>query len=91
MDYLRTTGLALSVLSMVSLAEAGQRESVLSRGNASEPVAGGHVSVAGSIRDVLNHPAFAGHGRLTLPWDDRAYAEDTRLSNIASLLPFTAM
>jgi predicted esterase len=88
MEYLRTTGLALSVLSMASLAEAGQSESVLSRGNASEPVTGGHLSVASSIRDVLNHPAFAGHGRLILPWDDRAYAEDTRLSTIGSLLPY---
>ena len=59
-----------------------------SRGNASAMVTGGHLSVASSIRDVLNHPAFAGHGRLILPWDDRAYDEDTRLSNIASLLPY---
>ena len=88
MDFVRITGLALSVLSMASLTEAGQSERVLSRGNASEPVTGGHLSVASSIRDVLNHPAFAGHGRLILPWDDRAYAEDTRLSNIDSLLPY---
>jgi hypothetical protein len=88
MDVLRTTGVVLSVLSMASLAEAGQSESVLSRGHASEMVAGGHLSVASRIRDVLNHPAFAGHGRLILPWDDRAYAEDTRLSDIGSLLPY---
>ena len=88
MGLLRTTGLALSVLSMASVAETGKSESVLSRGTASERVTGGHLSVASSIRDVLNHPAFAGHGRLILPWDDRAYAEDTRLSNIGSLLPY---
>ncbi len=88
MDVLRTTGLAFSVLWMASLAEAGQSETVLSRGNASEPVTSGHLSVASSIRDVLHHPAFAGHGRLILPWDDRAYAEDTRLSDIGSLLPY---
>jgi acetyl esterase/lipase len=88
MYYLRTTGLALSVLSMASLAEGGQRESIPSLGNAGSPVTNGHLSVASSIRDVLNHPAFAGHGRLILPWDDRAYDEDTRLSNIGSLLPY---
>jgi hypothetical protein len=88
MDLLRTTGLALSVLSMAWLAEAGKSQSVPSRGNASAMVTGGHLSVASSVRDVLNHPAFAGHGRRILPWDDRAYDEDTRLSNIASLLPY---
>ena len=88
MDFLRIIGLALSVLWMASLAEAGKSQSVPSRGNASAMVTGGHLSVASSIRDVLNHPAFAGHGRLILPWDDRAYDEDTRLSNIASLLPY---
>jgi len=88
MDFLRITGLALSVLWMASLVEAGQSHGASSRGNASAMVTGGHLSVASSIRDVLNHPAFAGHGRLILPWDDRAYDEDTRLSNIASLLPY---
>jgi len=88
MDVLRSIGLALSVLWMASLAGAGKSQSVPSRDNASAMVTGGHLRVASSIRDVLNHPAFAGHGRLILPWDDRAYDEDTRLSNIASLLPY---
>ena len=88
MDFLRITGLALSVLWMASLVGAGKSQGVLSRGNASAMATGGHLSVASRIRDVLNHPAFAGHGRLILPWDDRAYDEDTRLSNIASLLPY---
>jgi len=88
MDYLRITGLALAVSSMASLAAAGQREVLLSRGNASEPVTCGHLSVASRISDVLTQPAFAGHGRLILPWDDHAYAEDTRLSDIGSLLPY---
>ncbi len=73
---------------MASLAEAGKSEGVLSRGVASEMVTDGHLSVASRIRDVLNHPAFAGHGRLILPWDDRAHDQDTRLSNIGSLLPY---
>ena len=35
-----------------------------------------------------NHPAFAGFGRLLLPWDDRAYDENMRLGDIGSLLPY---
>jgi len=67
--------LALLVLTMTP-AEAGKN------------VPRGHLSVDHSIRDVLNHPAFAGHARLILPWDDRAYDEDMRLSSIGSLLPY---
>jgi acetyl esterase/lipase len=37
---------------------------------------------------LLTHPAFAGFGRLALPWDDRDYDEPMRLSNIGSLLPY---
>ena len=69
-------------------AEAGKNQSVPARGDAREIATGGHLSVGHSIRDVLNHPAFAGHGRLILPWDDRTYDEDMRLSNIGSLLPY---
>jgi acetyl esterase/lipase len=41
-----------------------------------------------TIGDVLNHPAFAGFGRLLLPWDDRTYDSSLRLRNIDSLLPY---
>jgi acetyl esterase/lipase len=47
-----------------------------------------HLTVDHSIRDLLNHPVLAGYGRLILPWDDRAYDEDMRLSNVGSLLPY---
>jgi len=73
---------------MASVAEAGKNESAPARGNAGEIVTGGDLSVGHSLRDVLNHPAFAGHGRLILPWDDRTYDEDMRLSNIGLLLPY---
>jgi hypothetical protein len=36
----------------------------------------------------VHHPAFAGFGRLILPWDDREYDESIRLSDIGSLLPY---
>jgi acetyl esterase/lipase len=41
-----------------------------------------------TIGDLLNHPAFAGFGRLLLPWDDRTYDSRLRLRNIDSLLPY---
>jgi hypothetical protein len=36
----------------------------------------------------MGHPAFAGFARRVLPWDDRAYDECTKLSAIATLLPY---
>ena len=73
---------------MATLAEAGKNEGVPVRGNAGEIVTGGRLNVDHSIRDVLSHPAFAGHGRLIFPWDDRTYDEEMRLSSIGSLLPY---
>ena len=48
----------------------------------------GHLGAQNTVGDVLRHPAFAGFGRLILPWDDRAYDEERGLSRIASLLPY---
>lgn len=48
----------------------------------------GHLTVQSTIKDILGHPAFAGFGRLILPWDDRAYDEELPLTRIASLLPY---
>ena len=48
----------------------------------------GHLTIDASIRDLLSHAAFAGFGRLILPWDDRAYDGSMRLSNIGALLPY---
>jgi hypothetical protein len=49
---------------------------------------GGHLRVTDRIGDVLAHPAFAGFGRLLLPWDDRRYDFAMPLSNVGSLLPY---
>jgi acetyl esterase/lipase len=49
---------------------------------------GGHLGVQNTIRDLLRHPAFAGFADLILPWDDRAYDEQMRLTRIGSLLPY---
>ncbi|MBK6864426.1 MAG: alpha/beta hydrolase [Ideonella sp.] len=47
-----------------------------------------HLSVDDRLRDLLRHPAFAGHARLLLPWDDRGYDEALPLRQIGSLLPY---
>jgi hypothetical protein len=48
----------------------------------------GPLTVDSRLRDILRHPAFGQFGRLLLPWDDRAYDEGMRLSDIGSLLPY---
>ena len=47
-----------------------------------------HLRVDDTIGDLLAHPAFAGFGRLVLPWDDRRPDTTVRLSAIGSLLPY---
>jgi acetyl esterase/lipase len=47
-----------------------------------------HVRVDDSVDDILKHPAFAGFGRLLLPWDGRRYEGTMPLRNIGSLLPY---
>jgi acetyl esterase/lipase len=47
-----------------------------------------HLRVDDTVGDVLEHPAFAGFGRLLLPWDDRRYETTMRLREIGSLLPY---
>jgi acetyl esterase/lipase len=41
-----------------------------------------------TIQDLLSHPAFAGFGRLLLPWDDRPADSGTRLRDVGSLLRY---
>ncbi len=49
---------------------------------------GDPLNTRSTIGDVLTHPAFAGFGRLILPWDNRSYDENMRLSDFGSLLPY---
>jgi acetyl esterase/lipase len=47
-----------------------------------------HLRVDSTVGDLLAHPAFAGFGRLLLPWDDRRYDTTMRLRDIGALLPY---
>lgn len=58
------------------------------RENGSEMMTGPYLRVQDRVGDVLSHPAFAGYGRLLLPWDDRRYDMDMPLTNISALLPY---
>jgi hypothetical protein len=46
------------------------------------------LRVNASVDDILTHPAFAGFGRLLLPWDDCRYDTTMLLRNIGALLPY---
>jgi acetyl esterase/lipase len=47
-----------------------------------------HLSIDDPLQSLLQHPAFAGHAQLLLPWDDRPPDEDMPLRQIGSLLPY---
>lgn len=47
-----------------------------------------HLRVDDTVGDLLTHPAFAGFGRLLLPWDDRRVETTMRLREIGALLPY---
>jgi hypothetical protein len=86
---------ALALFSASSCLEAKENSAAVSGRNTEETMneqargdRGGHLNIHASIRDILSHSAFAGFGRLILPWDDRAYDGSMRLSNISSLLPY---
>ena len=47
-----------------------------------------HLRLDDSVDDMLAHPAFAGFGRLLLPWGDRRDDRAVPLRSIGSLLPY---
>jgi acetyl esterase/lipase len=80
-----TKAFALALLSAtpcVGSAEAGEQSPRTQAGLAT------HLRLDDSVDDVLEHPAFAGFGRLLLPWDNRRYDHALRLRSIGSLLPY---
>jgi acetyl esterase/lipase len=79
-DRLRTTG--------EHAREQVREDDVETGGTPVTPKANVHLTPMHRIADVLAHPALQGFARLLLPWDDRRYDEEMRLSDIGSLLPY---
>ena len=77
----RTMFLALS--SAVILFTACTREAAAQESGAHIP-----LTVNSLVRNMVNHPAFAGFAELLLPRDDNSSYYNTRLSNVASLMPY---
>ena len=79
---------ALAASSVDCLADVKRNEPVVARRSDGAMEQRRHLSVDDPIQDVVDHPAFAGYGRLLLPWDDRPYDMEARLTGIASLMPY---
>lgn len=47
-----------------------------------------HLRVDDRVDDMVKHAAFAGFGRLILPWDDRRYDPGMPIRNVGALLPY---
>lgn len=47
-----------------------------------------HLTVDDTLERLVEHPAFAGFGRLILPWDERDYDEGMRIEDVGALLPY---
>jgi acetyl esterase/lipase len=47
-----------------------------------------HLTKNNTVLDMVNHPAFKGFGELLLARDNNAPYYNTRLSNVASLMPY---
>lgn len=95
MQVLQSAGLSLLLSSTASLAEAGDNDLQPRARMPTSAVAplglrfqGHPLRTDSRISDLLKHPAFAGFARRLLPWDERAYDGEMRLSNISTLLPY---
>jgi acetyl esterase/lipase len=71
---------AFAALALVAASSGAQAQAI--------SIENRHLTTDDSIGDLLSHPAFAGFGRLILPWDDRAPDRTMRLRDIGSLLPY---
>jgi len=52
------------------------------------PRSGPHLAGDATIGAMLHHPAFAGFGRLLLPWNERRVDEALPLAQVGTLLPY---
>jgi len=92
---MRSTCVALALCLACSCLGAPETDAALSEQSNADTMNGrargprdGHLRIDATLRELLSHPAFAGFGRLILPWDDRAYDESLRLRDISALLPY---
>ncbi|MCG6189967.1 alpha/beta hydrolase [Maribellus maritimus] len=47
-----------------------------------------HLTTNSYVRDIVNHPAFEGFGKLLLPHDDNSGYYNTSLNNVGTLMPY---
>jgi|AGTN01.1.fsa_nt_gi Esterase/lipase len=92
---LGAAGLGFSLFAAVSVVEANEGNIASSSSGGAPAVASPqqghqneHMKPESSLADLLEHPAFAGHAPLLLPWDSRAYDQTMQISDIGSLLPY---
>lgn len=92
---LRPVSLAVSLFLAASAVEASEQKERSSPAGSDRFTTGPekskrhvHLKPESSLADLLNHPAFAGHARLLLPWDNHAYDGTMQISDIGSLLPY---
>jgi acetyl esterase/lipase len=81
---------ALVLWQLTNVAWGQQRAETSSTTSSTDVMAkrGNHLETRSTIREILDHPSFAGFSHLILPWDDRAYDENLQLTHIGSLLPY---
>ncbi|MFZ7128633.1 MAG: alpha/beta hydrolase, partial [Desulfobacterales bacterium] len=70
----------------VAMAEAKTGASLGTKGNEQGRYA--HITTDGSVRHIVEHPAFKGFSQLILPRAHDTDSLDTLLSNIRSLMPY---
>jgi acetyl esterase/lipase len=80
--------MVLSVIMWFMIPVSGCAGEKSSNKEKADVTADGHITVENTVRDVINHPAFEGFGELLLPRDDNSAYCGTRLTNVASLMPY---
>jgi acetyl esterase/lipase len=70
----------------VDMADANTGAPLSAKGNGQGRYA--HLTTDGSVRDIVEHPAFKGFSWLMLPREDDTRYLDTPLSNVRTLMPY---
>lgn len=91
MNKLKTASVALSVFMTIPVVEAHESDARGMEENSRTARSARRLEplrTDSPLRELLQHPAFAGHARLLLPWDERDYDAHMPLADIGSLLPY---